>query len=219
MPRKVAVSLILVLLMSLAVSVVSAQDTATPWATPTNLGVPSVPPKTTPEPGNNSQGTVRGFVYVDVNGDGKCVNTGVAGEEAVQGIPVEFVSSDKKYVITNISAANGAFELAGAGQSYWQVTAKPDAAWVVTSVNPQSALVAEDNLVAANVNFCVAKAGTAVYPMVAPLSAPLAADTYFLPESGAAVAPFLTVWLILIGFSFLALGFGWRWYEKRTNGR
>jgi hypothetical protein len=211
MPRKITVSLLLVILMSLAVSVAYAQDVPRP--TPTDMG-PTVPPETTPEPSNNSHGTVRGFVYIDVNGDGNCVNTGVAGEEAIAGVPVEFVSSDKKHVITNTSGANGAYELAGAGQSYWQVTAKPDTTWVVTSVNPQSALVAADSLVAAGVNFCVAKAGTAVYPIVAPISATLAEETYFLPASGApATAPSPTLWLVLIGLSFIAIGLGWRWHE------
>ncbi|MCZ7672544.1 MAG: hypothetical protein M5U34_38145 [Chloroflexi bacterium] len=121
-------------------------------------------------------GTVRGFVYLDVNGDGRCVNTGVAGEEAVVGIPVEFVSSDEKHTITNTSAINGAYELAGAGLSYWRVTAKPDNNWVVTSQNPLYAPVTEENLAAVDVNFCVAKAGTAVYPLIAPV--------YTVPTTG-----------------------------------
>lgn len=214
MPRKITVSLLIVILMSLAVSTAYAQTTPTPpWPTPTDIGS-TVPPETTPEPDGNTHGTVRGFVYIDVNGDGNCVNTGVAGETAIKGVAIEFVSSDKEHVITNTSAENGAYELAGAGLSYWQVTAKPDAAWVVTSVNPQSALVSADNLVAAGVNFCVAKAGTAVYPIVAPVSATLAEETYFLPASGApATAPAPTLWLLLIGLSFIAIGLGWRWYE------
>lgn len=211
MPRKITVSLLLVILMSLAVSVAYAQDGPRP--TPTDIGPTAPPPETTPEPSNGSHGTVRGFVYTDVNGDGKCVNTGVVGEEAVMGIPVEFVSSDKKHVLMNTSGENGAYELAGAGQSYWQVTAKPDSEWVVTSVNPQSALVAADSLVAADVNFCVAKAGTAVYPIAAPISAG-ASEEYFLPESGAAAAaPSPTLALVLIGLVFIATGLGWRWYE------
>ena len=77
MSRKITVSLLLVFLMSLAVSATYAQDTPRP--TPTEIGS-TVPPETTPEPSGSTHGTVRGFVYIDTNGDGKCVNTGVAGE-------------------------------------------------------------------------------------------------------------------------------------------
>ena len=166
MSRKITVSLLLVFLMSLVVSVAYAQDGPRP--TPTPDGLPTTPPpEITPEPSSsNKHGTVRGFVYTDVNGDGRCVNTGVAGEEPAAGIPVEFVSSDEKYVITHTSGENGSYELAGAGQSNWRVTAKPDAGWVVTSENPQYALVSADSLAAADVNFCVVKGGTAVYPML-----------------------------------------------------
>jgi hypothetical protein len=147
MSRKIIVSLLLVFLMSLAVSAVSAQDGPRP--TPPDLSTPMPPAETTPEPSRgNVHGSVRGFVYLDVNGDGRCVNTGLAGEEAVAGIPVEFVSSDEKHVITNNSAVNGAYELAGAGLSYWRVTAKPDSAWVVTSENPLYAPVTVESLAA-----------------------------------------------------------------------
>ena len=213
MPRKIIVSLLLTLLMSLAVSVAYAQDGPRP--TPTPDGVPTTPPsETTPEPSSsNKHGSVRGFVYTDVNGDGRCVNTGVAGEEPIKGIPVEFVSSDEKYVITHTSGENGSYELAGAGQSNWRVTAKPDAEWVVTSENPQYGLVSADNLVADGMDFCVAKGGTAVYPMVA-LETVTVAGEYFLPDSGAATTtPTTTLWPLLIGLGLIALGLVWHGYE------
>lgn len=211
MSRKIIISVLFVLLMSLAVSAVSAQDGPRP--TPPDLTTPT-PPETTPEPsGGNVHGSVRGFVYLDVNGDGRCVNTGIAGEEAVAGIPVEFVSSDEKHVITNTSAANGAYELAGAGLSYWRVTAKPDNKWVVTSQNPLYAPVTEENLAATDVNFCVAKAGTAVYPLIPTLTFTAAGD-YVLPEAGApasTAAP--TTLLVLLGLGLIAFGLVWRWIE------
>ena len=212
MSRKITVSLLLGFLMCLAVSVAYAQDGPRP--TPTNIVPTTPPPETTPEPANsNTHGTVRGFVYVDVNGDGRCVNTGVAGEEPAAGIPVEFVSSDEKYVITHTSGENGDYELAGAGQSNWRVTAKPDAEWVVTSENPQYGLVSADNLAATDVNFCVVRGGTAVYPMVS-LANVTAEGEYFLPDSGAAAAtPTTTLWPVLMGLSLIALGLVWRWYE------
>lgn len=206
MSRKIIVSLTVVFLMSLMVSVAQAQR-----PTPTDLT--PVPPETTPEPASsNKLGTVRGFVYLDVNGDGRCVNTGVVGEEAVVGIPVEFVSSDEKHTITNTSAINGAYELAGAGLSYWRVTAKPDNNWVVTSQNPLYAPVTEENLAAVDVNFCVAKAGTAVYPLIAPVYTVPTTGDYFLPESGAAAPTPVnaTLWLALLGLAFIAVGVVWR---------
>jgi hypothetical protein len=198
MPRKTTIAVLLGLLLSLAVTAVYAQDGPGPWPTPTNVPV-------------DVYGTVRGFVYLDVNGDGKCVNTGVAGETPVEGIPIEFVSSDEKTVITNTSAANGAYELAGAGQSYWRVTAKPDAAWVVTSENPLYAPVYPDNLAATDVNFCVQKAGTAVFALASPVNATVSGD-YILPEAGAAQNSAL-LWPFLLGIGLILFGAGWRWYE------
>lgn len=212
MPRKSIIAVLLGLLLSLAVTAVYAQD-ETPRPTPTNVGPTAVPTAVvTPEPpasNDNVHGTVRGFVYLDVNGDGKCVNTGVAGETPVEGIPIEFMSSDEKTVITNSSAANGAYELAGAGQSYWRVTARPDAAWVVTSENPLYAPVYPDNLAATDVNFCVQKVGTAVFPLVSPANA---SGEYMLPEAGAAQNSAM-LWPFLLGISLIVLGIGWRWYE------
>lgn len=218
MSRKITVIVLLAISMCLTVSAAYAQDGPRP--TPTDI-VPSQPtPESTPESessNNNRLGTVRGVIYVDVNGDGQCVNTGVAGEEPAAGIPVEFVSSDEKYVITHKSGENGDYELAGAGQSNWRVTAKPDSEWIVTSENPQYGLVSADNLAATDVNFCVGKGvSTAVYPMIESLSASeVPADgEYVLPEAGASAAERnATLLPLLLGLLFVALGFGLRWYE------
>lgn len=226
MSRKLAISVVLSIFIGVmlltTVSVTYAQDGPRP--TPTDIVPVTPPPETTPEPtsesggsSSNQLGNVRGFIYIDVNGDGQCMNTGVAGEDPAAGIPVEFVSSDEKHVITHTSGENGDYELAGAGHSNWRVTAKPGADWVVTSENPQYGLVAKDHLSATDVNFCVSKGGvTAVYPMIAPLSASdVPADgTYVLPEAGApAATPTTTLWPILFGLSLIILGLGWRWYE------
>jgi SdrD B-like domain len=206
MSRKISVSLLLACLMCLMVSVVYAQDGPRP--TPTDIG-PTAPG--TPEPPSSARGTVRGFVYADVNGDGRCMNTGVAGEEPVAGVPVEFVNSDGKYVITHTSGENGAYELAGAGQSNWRVTAQTGSDWVVTSENPRYALVSADNLAATDVNFCVAKAGTAVYPLTAPLT--FSSNNYVLPDSGAPAQPTTIFWPVLLGLGLIAFGLAWRWNE------
>ena len=206
MLRKITVSLGLSLLMCLLVSVAYAQDGPRP--TPTNI-----PPESSSRDAN---GTVRGYVYVDVNGDGQCVNTGVVGEEPAAGISVEFVSSNEQYVFTHTSGKNGDYELAAAGQSNWRVTAKPSSEWVVTSENPQYALVSKDNLAATDVNFCVGKGGvtggTAVYPMIPPLTVASTED-YVLPEAGAAAAPTTTLLPLFLGLSLIAFGLVWRWYE------
>lgn len=107
------------------------------------------------------RGTIMGVVYEDVNGDGKCVNTGVAGEGPVPNVDVEFVSSDKATVLTMYSSADGAFGLYSAGYSYWQLTAKPSAAWVVTSPNPIYAPIDAENPAASGLFFCVRKASQA----------------------------------------------------------
>jgi hypothetical protein len=224
MSRKITISVVLSIFIGVmlltTVSVSYAEDGPRP--TPTDIGTVTPPPETTPEPegsSSNRSGNVRGFVYIDVNGDGQCMNTGIAGEEPAAGIPVEFVSSDEQYVFTHTSGEKGDFELAGAGQSNWRVTVKPGAEWVVTSENPQYGLVAKDHLSATDVNFCVSKGGvTAVYPMIAPLSvSDVPADSaYVLPEAGApAAAPTTILWPLLLGLSLIVLGLGWRWYEVK----
>lgn len=191
-------------------------------ATPTRPPIPDLTPTPGPEGSSSTDrwGTVRGYVYTDVNGDGVCVNTGVAGEEPAVGIPVEFVSSDEQHVITHTSGEHGEYELARAGLSHWRVTVKPDG-MVVTSENPQYALVAKDHLAATDVNFCVSEGyayqgTTAVYPMIEPLTVSEVPEdgTYVLPEAGApAATPTTTLWPMLIGISLIILGLGWRWYE------
>jgi hypothetical protein len=204
MVRKLTVSILLTLLMCLAGSIAYAQDGPRP--TPTNI----------PRESSSSaaKGTVRGYVYVDVNGDGQCVNTGVAGEEPAAGIPVEFVSSNEQYVFTHTSGKQGDYELAAAGQSNWRVTAKPDSEWVVTSENPQYALVSKDNLAATDVNFCIGKGvatgGTAVYPMIQPI---VSAENAVLPEAGAPAAPTTTLLPLFLGLALIAFGLVWHWYE------
>ncbi len=222
MSRKIIVSVlfpILICVMLTMASATYAQDGPRP--TPTDI-IPVTPsPETTPEPGGsngNQSGTVRGFVYIDVNGDGQCMNTGVAGEEPAAGISVEFVSSNEQYVITHTSGNKGDYELAGAGQSNWRVTAKPDSTWVVTSQNPQYALVSKDNLAATGVNFCVSKGGvTAVYPMLAPLTASgvPASGEYVLPEAGAPASATTTLLPLLLGLGLIVVGLGLRWYETK----
>ncbi len=182
--RRVAVPLIVVLFFG-GVTAVFAQ---TPRPTPTNVS-PTSPPN---EDGGDTtlRGTMQGQVYLDVNGDGVCVNSGVEGEVAVAGIPVEFVSSDEATIITVTSGEDGGFGLFAAGQSYWRVTAKPETGWVVTSENPLYVPVYPETLSHVGVDFCVAE-GTAANGVVVLSSGQTfvatgsaAEGTILLPEAG-----------------------------------
>ncbi len=106
----------------------------------------------------HTRGTIMGVIYEDVNGDGVCVDTGVEGEVPVPDVNVEFVSSDEKTVLTMYSSADGAFGLYAAGFSYWKLTAKPSAEWVVTSENPIYAPIDAQNHAINGLYFCVQKA-------------------------------------------------------------
>ncbi len=149
-------------------------------------------------------GSISGAVYLDVNGDGRCINTGVTGEVPVQGVTIEFTSSDEATVVTLTTADNGTYGLAGAGQSYWRVTAKPDAAkYVVTSENPLYAPVFPENgLAQTGFNFCVSQGTNAVI---------------ILPESGAAATDMGMVWATAV-FGLALVGVGIALEAKRRLG-
>ncbi|HUM68371.1 MAG TPA: hypothetical protein PLK31_05945 [Chloroflexota bacterium] len=152
----------------------------TPRPTPTNV----------PPPGgggdssqvDNQRGSISGFVYEDVNGDGRCVGTGVTGENPIQGIDVRFVRSDRQTVITHYSGAKGDFGLYAAGQSYWEVTVQPAAGWTVTTQSTIYVPVYPESLNHANINFCLTRGTNAVIRL------PGASGTILLPESGASHA-------------------------------
>ncbi len=142
------------------------------------------------EPGER-RGTIMGVVYEDVNGDGKCVSTGVAGEVPVADVDVEFVSSDEKTVLTMYSSPDGAFGLYAAGFSYWRLTAKPTADWVVTSKNPIYAPIDAQNTAASGLFFCVQKAAKA---------------RVVLPASGAPIGAGHLVATAVTGLSLIITG-------------
>jgi hypothetical protein len=171
----------------------------------------------------NGRGTIRGSVYQDVNGDGLCVNTGVAGEEAVAGVSLEFVSSDGNHTIHLYTGENGTYGLANAGFSNWKVTATPNSDWVVTSVNPLYANINNDNPEALDVNFCVAKVGYwtgPVYPVHPIYPGGQVPPSVVMPESGApAVASNYTALLTAVvafgGLIFIMLGVGLELKRRR----
>jgi len=192
MKKAITISLTLVLLLAVMVGAVSAYG--------------------------NGRGTIRGAVYQDVNGDGKCVNTGVAGEESVAGVSIEFVSSDGNHTIHLYTGENGTYGLADAGFSNWKVTATPNSDWVVTSLNPQYANINFDEPEALDVNFCVAKVGywtgpvQPIYPIQPIYPGGQLPPSVVLPESGAPAASnnagLLTAVVALGGLSFIMLGLG-----------
>lgn len=166
MKKFLSVSLLLLLLLSLLVGALAAQE--------------------------KTHGAIQGVVYEDVNGDGKCVDTGVAGEVPVANVNVEFVSSDEQTVLTMYSSPDGAFGLYAAGFSYWKLTARPGSEWVVTSPNPIYAPIDAANPAIAGLFFCVKKAKT---------------TTVLLPRSGDVVGAGWLGGTAVTGIILLIAGF------------
>ena len=108
-------------------------------------------------PNRLERGTIRGSVYVDVNGDGRCVNSGVTGEIPMPNIDLTFLSEDQGQSVRLYSGGNGTYGLPSAGQGSWVVTAVPNPSlWQVTSTNPLRVEVSEaTGLVQLNVDFCI----------------------------------------------------------------
>lgn len=149
-------------------------------------------------------GYITGAVYKDVNGDGVCIDTGVEGENPVEGVTIEFVSSDEKTVVTLTTADNGTYGLADAGESIWRVSAKPDAEkYVVTSENPLYAPVLPESMVQTDINFCVSD-GTTATGTITGINAVI-----ILPESGAAAtnSSSLLLWATAV-FGLALIGTG-----------
>ena len=163
-------------------------------------------------------GSVRGSVYQDVNGDGKCVNTGVSGEVPVAGVNLEFMNTGNDWKVTLYSGDNGTYGLVAAGFGYWRVTAQPNSEWYVTSTNPVYAAIDKDKPLALNVDFCVARLYSPiipVYPIYPGLPLPPV-----LPESGAAAnsgsGAMGTAVFAFIGLGLVAAGIGLEWQRRRT---
>jgi len=178
------------------------QDTPTrPTETPVP---PTVTPTPTLQPQSNSgavelHGSIRGMVYEDVNGDGRCVNTNTPGENPVANIPIEFVSSDEQTVINLTSGADGGYGLFAAGLSYWAVSARPSAESIVTSDETLYAPVYEGSLAVTDVNFCVQKASTA---------------RVLLPASGGTGASTTFFVFLLAGFLLILVGIGFEMRQR-----
>lgn len=186
----------------------------TPRPTPTNIAQPA-----------DLRGSIFGSVYVDVNGDGNCIGTGVAGEGPAEGVNLQFTSSDGETVLTLKSGEDGSYGLVAAGESYWEVMAMPGAGMSVSSTNPQFVPVyADDVLDHTGVNFCVRQGGTAnaviVQPGATSGSGAGNSTVVLAPEAGAAQNTAVTTtaltWLMLLGVGLVVVG---TMLEMRRRGK
>ena len=201
MSRTIKTSVMAGLLLILFVNVAYAQDDPRP--TPTNVS-----PDSDSDENGVDRGAIPGLVYQDINGDGRCINTGIAGEGPVEGIPIEFVSSDEETVITLTSGPEGIYGLYAAGQSYWAVTAKPGPEWIVTSQATLYAPIFEDSQAQTGINFCVQKTtGQGQARVVA-----------ILPAAGSPGSPGLVV-AAGAGLLLILTGLARQWHEKRQRVR
>lgn len=146
----------------------------------------------------DTHGFIQGRVYKDVNGDGKCVGTGIAGEDPIPNVNVQFTNSDGEVVITHYSGPEGIFGLVRAGFSWWEVKVLPPAGWYVTSEPIINVPVFEDSLSHDAVNFCLSQGTSTVG---------VARVVALLPQSGAAANSGLTV-VAAIGALLLVAGLG-----------
>ena len=144
-------------------------------------------------------GSIRGTVYEDVNGDGRCG----PGDPILAWVPLKFTTNHSPIPIYLQSGDNGTYGLVAIGDSTWFVTAEPPAPWVVTSAKTREALIDPNNQLALNVDFCIADSGKIPARRTLPVSgAPISA-----PLAG----------IILLGFSLMASGLGLEWRRRRLG--
>ena len=197
----------------------------TPRPTPTNVATNQ----------NDPRGSIFGNVYLDVNGDGNCVNSGVAGELPVANVNMQFTSSNASTIVPLTTGSDGTFGLVAAGESNWEVLAIPDANMVVTSQNPIYVPVyADGTLDHTSINFCIAASTSQVVNPVTEGSANAiiitnngtgaSTETNALilnPDSGAAKQSSSdTIWFVgiaAIGAAFLLVGLGIEWQRRKAK--
>lgn len=158
-------------------------------------------------------GSIRGTVYLDENGDGECVDT---GEPTHPGVPIEFVSNDGEWSTFLATGDNGTYGLVAAAYGTWTVSARPNANdFVVTSETTQSVFIGEEEPVALNVDFCIQEIDGPIAES-AEIATFTPTTTTFLPASGAAAdnAPY---YVALAAGLLLVLAGGALQFIKRTN--
>lgn len=210
MSQKLRISLLLGLLLTLITGVLTAEAQDTPRPTPTPISKPPV--QTGGTTGDVPNKSIRGSVYIDVNSDGVCVNSGVAGEVPVQFINIDFTSSAGEKLATLQSGENGTYGFADVGDSYWEVKADPDNTWVVTSQNPIFVPIGNDNPTQTGVDFCVQKADT----YKKPAAGGSGSGGVLLPEAGAAqpAGSMALLFVAVSGMGLVLLGAGLKLRER-----
>ncbi|MEM7112963.1 MAG: SdrD B-like domain-containing protein [Chloroflexota bacterium] len=143
---------------------------------------------------NPANGTIRGAVFSDANGDGVCVNTGVDGEVGLPNISLQFVNSDGEITMNHTTGADGTFGLVSVGQSHWQVTVQAPEGWEVSGAESLFALIDDNNTLVENVNFCLQSTGATTQTAV------------LLPEAGGSSSAGLTAVVAIGGLLLVAIG-------------
>lgn len=202
MSKRISVVVLLsVVLLLLVAGIAQAEE---PRPTPTNL------PYQTGDGDGTVRGSIRGSVFQDVNGDGRCIGT---GEPAAVGIPIEFVSNDGQVVLYLQSGDNGTYGLVAAGLGTWTVTVRPPQEFVTTSAPSRQAFLSAEQRLVEGVDFCVrARAGGTPPPGWTPgpgwMPGPMPTYPVVLPESGApaqGAVPMAANGLVLLALLGLAL--------------
>lgn len=189
------IGFVLMLWVVLAGGAVAQEPRPTPTSVPNNSAA-----ETSDAPLN---GSIRGTVYQDANGDGKCGGS----DPVAAGVPIRFSSGGNTPIYLQ-TGSNGTYGLVAVSYATWQVSAEPPAGWVVSSAKTiDVTLVNEDGKkIALGVDFCLAQAGTGGGGGSTPL----------LPEAGAPIAPAL-LGAVLGGMLLIAAGVGLEW-QRRQRG-
>jgi hypothetical protein len=175
------------------------------WITAVHAQSPRPSPTPTDDPrlvvGQTEQtrdGSIRGTVRLDRNGDGRC-----ADEPILPDIPIRFVSEDGNWTLYLRSGDDGTYGLVAAGYGAWRVTADPPAPYVVTSQKTINARLGDNQNLVLGVDFCIANIRNvrAQAPVV-------------LPQSGG-VAPGL-VTAVFAGVAFILSGLILEWRRRRA---
>ena len=130
---------------------------------------PGPRPTVSPSKGDTSddkvRGSIRGTVYEDRNGDGKCAGT---GEMGLPGVPLDLINGE--HTLAMISGNDGTYAPVAVGLGTWTVTVKPPSDWRVTSQNNREAFLSKEQLLVLGVDFCLARDAPPISPvMPAPL--------------------------------------------------
>jgi hypothetical protein len=198
MYRKVLPALLLVLIASLFAQQAHALEART-----TSISVPRGGAEQEQQPpgalalAEGGDGSIRGTVRLDRNGDGRC-----ADEPVLADIPVRFISDDGATTLFLRSGENGTYGLVAAGYGTWQVSADPPAPYVVTSQKTIDVFLGSQQKLALGVDFCVADIANV-----------RAQGPVILPQSGAPIAPPLAA-AALTGLVLLLSGIALEWRRR-----